>query len=106
MFEHKLLYKTKGPVPEGMYREAIGKAVVRRAGGDLTIVGASIMALRAARPQRRRSRARASMRKSSTCAVCGRSTSRPSHDSVRKTRRLLIVYEGVKTMGIGAEIAA
>ena len=26
--------------------------------------------------------------------------------SVRKTRRLLIVYEGVKTMGIGAEIAA
>ena len=26
--------------------------------------------------------------------------------SVRKTRRLLVVYEGVKTMGIGAEIAA
>ena len=27
-------------------------------------------------------------------------------ESVRKTHRLLIVYEGVKTMGIGAEIAA
>jgi len=27
-------------------------------------------------------------------------------DSVRKTHRLLVVYEGVKTMGIGAEIAA
>src|SRR5438067_8561364 len=26
--------------------------------------------------------------------------------SVRKTHRLLVVYEGVKTMGIGAEIAA
>jgi pyruvate dehydrogenase E1 component beta subunit len=26
--------------------------------------------------------------------------------SVRKTHRLLIVYEGVRTMGIGAEIAA
>jgi acetoin:2,6-dichlorophenolindophenol oxidoreductase subunit beta len=25
---------------------------------------------------------------------------------VRKTHRLLVVYEGVKTMGIGAEIAA
>ena len=27
-------------------------------------------------------------------------------DSVRKTRRLLIVYEGVKIMGIGAEVSA
>jgi pyruvate dehydrogenase E1 component beta subunit len=26
--------------------------------------------------------------------------------SVRKTHRLLIVYEGVKTMGIGAEVSA
>jgi len=26
--------------------------------------------------------------------------------SVRKTHRLLVVYEGVKTMGIGAEISA
>ena len=47
IFEHKLLYKTKGPVPEEPYRVPIGKAAVRRAGRDLTIVGSSIMAIRA-----------------------------------------------------------
>src|SRR6478735_9863079 len=47
IFEHKLLYKTKGPVPEEAYRVPIGKAEVRREGSDVTIVGASIMTLRA-----------------------------------------------------------
>src|SRR3954471_5874757 len=47
IFEHKLLYKTKGPVPEAMYREPIGKAAVRREGSAVTIVGSSIMTLRA-----------------------------------------------------------
>ena len=48
IFEHKLLYKTRGPVPVAPYRVPIGKAAVRRAGSDLTIVGTSIMSLRAA----------------------------------------------------------
>src|ERR1700681_152918 len=48
IFEHKLLYKTKGPVPAEAYRVPIGKAAVRREGRDLTIVATSIMALRAA----------------------------------------------------------
>ena len=78
IFEHKLLYKTKGPVPEEPYRVPIGKAAVRRAGRDLTIVGSSIMAIRAARRGRRGSPARASTPKSSTCARCARSISRRS----------------------------
>jgi pyruvate dehydrogenase E1 component beta subunit len=48
VFEHKLLYRTKGPVPIEPYREPIGKAVVRRPGRDVTVVATSIMALRAA----------------------------------------------------------
>src|SRR4030095_4264200 len=47
IFEHKLLYKTKGPVPAAPYRVPIGQAAVRRTGTDLTIVGSSIMAVRA-----------------------------------------------------------
>src|SRR5437867_9162916 len=47
IFEHKLLYKTKGPVPVEAYRVPIGEAIVRREGRDVTIVAASIMALRA-----------------------------------------------------------
>src|SRR5436190_11282183 len=47
IFEHKLLYKTKGPVPVEAYRVPIGAAAVRRAGRDISIVAAGIMAVRA-----------------------------------------------------------
>ena len=43
IFEHKLLYKMKGPVPEGHYIVPIGSAEVRRQGRDLTIVASAIM---------------------------------------------------------------
>src|ERR1700693_5707402 len=48
VFKHNLLYKTKGPVPREPYRVRIGSAAVRRAGRDITIVAASVMAIRAA----------------------------------------------------------
>ena len=105
MFEHKLLYKTKGPVPVAPYRVPIGVAAVRREGRDVTIVASSVMTLRA-------------MAAAERCAAEGIDAEvidlrslRPIDfptiaASVRKTRRLVVVYEGVKTMGIGAEIAA
>lgn len=105
MFEHKLLYRTRGPVPEPMYREPIGKAALRRAGRDLTIVAASVMALRAL------AAAEALAQDGIEAEVIDLRSLRPIDfpaiaGSVRRTRRLLVVYEGVKTMGIGAEIAA
>ncbi|HTS20666.1 MAG TPA: alpha-ketoacid dehydrogenase subunit beta [Casimicrobiaceae bacterium] len=105
MFEHKLLYKTKGPVPAEPYRVPIGEAVVRRGGSDVTIVAASVMAVRAA------SAAERLAREGVEAEVVDLRSLRPIDvatiaRSVRKTGRLLVVYEGVKTMGIGAEIAA
>jgi acetoin:2,6-dichlorophenolindophenol oxidoreductase subunit beta len=105
IFEHKLLYKTRGPVPEDPYRVPIGKAVVRRAGRDLTIVGSSIMAIRAAAAAARLAA------ENIDAEVIDLRSLRPIDlstiaASVRKTHRLLIVYEGVKIMGIGAEISA
>src|SRR5271170_8174097 len=47
VFEHKLLYKMKGPVPEGRYETPLDKAAIRRAGRDLTIVATGVMAHRA-----------------------------------------------------------
>ena len=41
--ENKLLYKVKGPVPEEPYIVPLGRAAVRRAGKDATIVATSIM---------------------------------------------------------------
>ncbi len=105
IFEHKLLYKTKGPVPSAPYRVPIGSAIVRRAGRDVTIVAASIMALRAAAAAERLAA------DGIDAEVIDLRSLRPIDfdtiaQSVRKTHRLLIVYEGVKTMGIGAEISA
>jgi pyruvate dehydrogenase E1 component beta subunit len=105
IFEHKLLYKTKGPVPIAPYRVPIGQAAVRRAGTDLTIVGTSIMSIRAAAAAERL------VGDGIDAEVIDLRSLRPIDfatiaASVRKTHRLLIVYEGVKTMGIGAEISA
>jgi len=105
IFEHKLLYKTKGPVPSAPYRVPIGEAVVRRPGSDVTIVAASIMVLRALAAAERLAQ------DGIDAEVVDLRSLRPIDfatiaASVRKTGRLIIVYEGVKTMGIGAEIAA
>lgn len=105
IFEHKLLYKTRGVVPEDAYRVPIGKAAIRRAGRDLTIVGSSIMAVRAAAAAGRLAA------EGIEAEVIDLRSLRPIDgatiaQSVRKTHRLLIVYEGVKIMGIGAEISA
>jgi pyruvate dehydrogenase E1 component beta subunit len=105
IFEHKLLYKTKGHVPADPYRVAIGKAVVRRQGSDITIVGSSMMAVRAEEAAKRLAD------EGISAEVIDLRTLRPLDfptiaESVRKTHRAMVVYEGVKTLGIGAEISA
>jgi pyruvate/2-oxoglutarate/acetoin dehydrogenase E1 component len=105
IFEHKLLYKTKGHVPEEPYRVPIGKAAIRREGTDITIVGSSIMALKAQAAAERLAAGGIS------AEVIDLRSLRPIDfttiaESVRKTHRLMVVYEGVKIMGIGAEISA
>jgi pyruvate dehydrogenase E1 component beta subunit len=105
VFEHKLLYKMKGSVPEEPYRLPIGKAHVARQGLDVTVVATSIMVHK-------------SLEAAETLAAEGIDvevidlrTLRPIDtativESVKKTTRLACVYEGVKTLGIGAEISA
>lgn len=105
IFEHKLLYKVKGPVPEGYYTVPIGKADIRREGRDLTIVATSIMV------QKALDAAAALEAEGIDIEVVDLRTIRPMDkqtviDSVKKTSRLLCVYEAVKTLGIGAEISA
>ena len=41
--EHKMLYATKGEVPEGEYTIPLGKADVKREGSDVTLVCYSAM---------------------------------------------------------------
>ena len=105
IFEHKLLYKMKGPVPEGHYTVPIGKADIRREGRDLTIVATSIMVHKALEA------AAALEAEGIDIEVIDLRSIRPMDkqtiiDSVKKTSRLMCVYEAVKTLGIGAEVSA
>ena len=105
IFEHKLLYKVKGAVPEGAYTVPIGRAEVRRQGRDLTIVATSVMVGRSLDAAARLHE------EGIEAEVVDLRTLRPLDTatlvaSVKKTGRLACVYEGVKTLGIGAEVSA
>ncbi|KQT52427.1 alpha-ketoacid dehydrogenase subunit beta [Aureimonas sp. Leaf427] len=105
IFEHKILYKMKGEVPEGRYTVPIGKALVRRPGRDATIVATAIMVHKAL------TAAEELAAEGIDVEVVDLRTIRPmDHEtiiaSVMKTGRLVCVYEGVKTLGVGAEISA
>lgn len=105
IFEHKLLYKMKGPVPEGHYTVPIGKAEVRREGRDVTVVATAIMVHKALEA------AAMLAGEGIDAEVIDLRTIRPLDrrtiiDSVKKTSRLVSVHEAVKTLGIGAEISA
>ncbi|MEY5099418.1 MAG: hypothetical protein RJA36_2137 [Pseudomonadota bacterium] len=105
VFEHKLLYKMKGPVPEGYYTEPLDKAVIRRAGSDVTIAASGIMVHRAL------DAAAAVEKDGISVEVIDLRSLRPMDystliESVSKTTRLVCVYEGTKQLGIGTEVAA
>lgn len=105
IYEHKILYKMKGHVPEGYYITPIGKAAVMREGKDLTIVATAIMVHKAL------DAAQKLALEGIEAEVIDLRTVRPMDretvlTSVRKTGRLVCVYEGVKTLGVGAEVSA
>jgi pyruvate/2-oxoglutarate/acetoin dehydrogenase E1 component len=103
--EHKLLYATTGPVPEGDLMTPIGRAVVRRPGTAATMVAYSYhvgLAEQAAEELARRG---------IDVEVIDLRTLVPLDTetilaSVRKTGRLVCIEEGPRTGGVGAEIAA
>lgn len=103
--EHKLLYKTKGEVPEESYTIPLGQADVKREGNDITIIATSIMVSRSLEA------AEQLAEEGIDIEVIDPRTLRPLDTetlikSVKKTGKLLIVHEAVKTGGFGGELAA
>ena len=105
-FEHKKTYRLiKGEVPGGHYTIPIGKANVVKEGTQLTVVSYGLYvhwALDAARTLES---------EGMSVEVIDLRSIRPMDkttilESVRKTRKLLIIHEDNKFGGIGAEIAA
>jgi pyruvate dehydrogenase E1 component beta subunit len=103
--EHATMYQTRGEVPEGDYTVPIGKSIVQRPGKHVTVVTYSkglelsmlaadelakegieleLVDLRTLRPL----------------------DMEPVFESFKKTNRAVIVEEGWKSYGVGAEISA
>ena len=103
--EHKLLYGTTGPVPEGEYSLLIGRAEVKRSGRDVTIIAWSRMVLEAlvAAEELAEAGIQAEVIDLRTLSPLDEDT---IYESVRRTNRAIVVHEAWKTSGFGAEIAA
>jgi len=102
--EHKLLYATKGFIPDGEFLIPFGQADVKRKGKDVTVIAISYMVMKALRAAERLAEEGVDVE------VIDLRTLVPLDletllQSVRKTNRVVIVHEGCRRGGIGAEIA-
>ena len=104
-FQHKRLFKQTGPVPDEPYLIPLGKADVKRAGTDITLITYSRMTyvcLEAAQKLEE---------KGIQAEVLDLRTLKPLDfdliaQSVKKTNHVVVVHEACLTGGFGAEIAA
>ena len=103
--EHKLLYMTKGDVPEDEYTIEFGKADLKKTGTDATIIAWSNMVPRSL------AAAEKLAAEGIQTDVIDLRTLVPMDkeailDSVRKTERVVIVQEAVRRGGIASDIAS
>jgi len=103
--EHKLLYKEKGEVPDEEYTIPLGVADIKRKGTDITIVASAIMVHKSLKA------AEILAEEGISVEVVDPRTLKPLDvntisKSVKKTGRLLVVHEAVKTAGWAGEIMA
>jgi pyruvate/2-oxoglutarate/acetoin dehydrogenase E1 component len=105
IFEDKMMYTLKGPVPDGDHIVPIGLADVKRAGEDLTIIATSSMVqvALAAADELEREGVSVEVVDPRTIAPLDRST---LVRSAQKTGRVIVMDEGHKSYGASAELAA
>ena len=103
--EHESLYGVKGEVPDGEYLTPLGKANVLRPGKDVTLVSYSKCVYDAL------AAADALENEGIDAEVIDLRTLNPLDlatviESTKKTGKVIVIYEGWRTAGAGAEIAA
>jgi pyruvate dehydrogenase E1 component beta subunit len=102
--EGEMLYNNKGDVPEGEHLVPLGKADVKRAGSDVTIICHSktvALADKAAATLAERHEISAEVIDLRTIRPLDRDT---LVESVRKTNRCVVVEEGWPFCGVGAQV--
>ena len=103
--EHKLLYATKGKVPEGEHVVPLGQADIKRVGKDVTIVTISHMVLQALRAAEKLAEEGIDAEVIDLRSLCPLDLETVLR-SVRKTNRVVIAHEACKRGGFGGELAA
>jgi len=105
VLEHKLLYKTSGPVTPEAIRTPIGKSHVARQGDDAVIVATGVMVSRSLEAA-----AVLAEKGIDVTVIDVRTLSpldmEPIDDAVRATGRVLLVQEAPKHVGFMAEVSA
>src|SRR5215471_4653764 len=105
IFEDKMMYRMKGPVPEGDYTIPFGVADIKRPGSDITIVATSSMV------QIALAAAEILEKIDISAEVVDPRTTYPLDKegliaSAKKTSRAIVVDEGYERYGVTAELAA
>jgi len=105
IFEDKLMYQDKAPVPEGEYLIPFGKANIKREGTDITLIGTSSMVQVAEKA------ADLLAQDGISAEVIDPRTIVPLDEetilaSVRKTSRAIVIDEGHQSYGVTGEIAS
>lgn len=103
--EHKLLYNTKGLVPEEEYLIPLGQAEIKRSGQDATVVSWSRTVLHALEA------ATLAAQEGINVEVIDLRCTVPLDidtvvESVKKTGRLVVAHEAHRRLGVGAEVAS
>jgi pyruvate dehydrogenase E1 component beta subunit len=105
IFEDKLMYNDKAPVPEQEYLIPFGEAHIKREGRDVTLVATSSMV------QVAEEAAETLAKEGISAEIIDPRTIVPLDEetilqSVRKTSRAIVIDEGHQSYGVTAEIAA
>lgn len=103
--EYKLLYGTRGEVPENDYRIPFGEAKIRREGKNITILAIGNCCQKAldAADELSKEGFEAEVIDPRTIIPFDKET---VFNSLHKTNKLVIVEDGIKRGGIGSEVAA
>jgi len=103
-FEHKALYRRiQDAVPEAYYNLPIGIARIAKSGKDLTLITYGMGVVQALELQQEMPEVDMEIIDLRTLLPWDKEL---VSQSVRKTHRALVLYEGTYTAGVGAEIAA
>ncbi|MGH7611335.1 MAG: alpha-ketoacid dehydrogenase subunit beta [Candidatus Dormibacteria bacterium] len=105
VFEDKMNYQQRGPVPEQEYLLPLGRADVKRTGSDVTVIATSSMVVLALEA------AELLAEDGISCEVIDPRTTVPLDQetliaSAQRTGRVVVVDEGHRRYGVGAELAA